>query len=90
MVSSVLPPPDNVPDTLSLHPAPMGTHTVSASTSLIKVIDWDGESQDIKKTLTTAFEAKDYLDCIKDLRAQNIEPLSYINSLDKVGTYTLS
>jgi len=69
-----------------LRPVPTATQVVSASTSLIKVVGWDGTSQDIKQELTAAFDAKDYLDCIKNLRAQNIEPLSYINSLDKVGS----
>ena len=61
------------------------TQAISASISLIKTVNWDGMSQDIKKLLTTAFDAKDYLDCIKNLRELNIEPLSYIDSLDKVS-----
>jgi len=56
------------------------------ATCLIKIANWDGEFQDIQGVLTTAFDAKDYLDCIKNLRAQNVDPLSYIDSLDKVGS----
>lgn len=59
---------------------------VSASIWLNKLISWDGGSQDINQVLTAAFGAGDYLDCIKDLRARGIDPLSYINSLDKVRT----
>ncbi|KAF9646883.1 kinase-like protein [Thelephora ganbajun] len=65
-------------------PVAMATHTASAKTSLMGIANWDGKSQDIYQVLTTAFEAKDYLDCIKDLRAQNIDPSSYINGLDKI------
>ena len=57
-----------------------------ASISLMEVANWDGKSQDIYQVLTAAFNAQDYLDCIKNLRARNIDPLSYINSLDKVGS----
>ena len=67
-------------------PAPKTTQAVSAAISLVKIVNWDGTSQDVKQALTTAFGAEDYLDCIKDLRARNIEPLSYINSLDKVSS----
>jgi len=67
-------------------PVPGTSRVVSAKIRLTRVVDWDGASQDIKQVLTAAFEAKDYLDCIKNLRAQNIDPLSYINSLDKVGS----
>ena len=61
-------------------------HFLSTGISLAKVANWDGKSQDIHQVLVTAFEASDYLDCVKDLRAQNIEPLSYVNSLDKVSS----
>jgi hypothetical protein len=64
-------------------------HPLSAAVSLVKVANWDGESQDIDRVLTTAFEANEYLDCIKNLRALNIEPLSYINGLDKVSSYLI-
>ncbi|KAF9649192.1 hypothetical protein BDM02DRAFT_3186490 [Thelephora ganbajun] len=69
-------------------PVVMATDTVSAKTSLMRIVSWDGKSQNIYQVLTTAFEAKDYLDCIKDLRAQNIDPPSYINSLDKVSSHS--
>ena len=63
--------------------------SVSASTFLKKVADWDGMSQDINRALTTAFEANDYLNCIENLPAKNIDPLSYVNSLDKVSSYSI-
>ena len=68
-------------------PAPVQatTQETSASVFLTKVAAWDGTSQDIEQTLTAAFDAKDYLDCIRDLRGRNIDPLSYIDSLDKVS-----
>jgi len=69
----------------SITPPPVAP---TALTSLIKVAEWDGKSQDITQVLTAAFDAKDYLDCIKDLKAQNVDPLSYIDSLDKVGAYS--
>ena len=55
----------------------------------MNVARWDGTSEDINRTLVAAFEAEDYVDCIKNLRAQNIDPLSYIDSLDKVGSYLI-
>ena len=58
--------------------------TISASVSLAEVANWNGESQDIGRILITAFGAEDYLDCIKNLQARDIDPLSYINNLDKV------
>lgn len=61
-----------------------GDRTISASVSLAKVANWNGESQDVDQILTTAFGAEDYLDCIKNLQARDIDPLSYINNLDKV------
>jgi len=63
---------------------------VSASIFLMKVANWDGKSEDIYNALTAAFDAKDYLNCIKDLPARNIEPLSYINNMDKVSSYSTS
>jgi serine/threonine protein kinase len=65
------------------------SHPLSAANFLKKVADWDGNSPDIDQTLAAAFEADDYLDCIKDLKAQNIEPLSYVNGLDKVSSYSI-
>ena len=63
--------------------------STSALIPLMNVVRWDGTSEDINQTLVAAFEAKDYLDCIKNLRAQNIDPLSYIDNLDKVGSYLI-
>ena len=55
----------------------------------MKVANWDGESRDIGQALTAAFQADDYLECIKNLRARKIEPLSYINNLDKVSSCSI-
>ena len=70
------------------HPATAGEPD-SASNSLIKVANWDGRSQEIHKALTAAFEAKDYLECIKDLQALQIDPSSYINNLDTVSPHSV-
>lgn len=81
-------PPDTIIATMAPVPVPTTTNTQavpSASVFLIKVADWDGKVQDIKQALVAAFEANDYLECIKDLQAQNIRPLSYIDNLDKVS-----
>ena len=68
-------------------PVPATSQAVnSAATCLIKIANWDGKSQDIKQVLTAAFNAEGYLDCIKNLRARNVDPLSYIDSLDRVGS----
>ena len=66
-------------------PLAMASHKDSASISLRKIADWDGESQDIYEVVTAAFEAPDYLSCIKDLQAVGINAKTYINSLDKVS-----
>ena len=60
-----------------------------AASSLRMIADWDGNTQCINQVVTGAFETDGYLDCIKDLKAQNIDPLSYINSLDKVGSCSI-
>ncbi|KAF9647762.1 kinase-like protein [Thelephora ganbajun] len=65
-------------------PAPVTSQSISASISLMRAANWDGTSQDIDQVLTAAFEAEDYLDCIKNLQARNIDPVLYINNLDKV------
>ena len=65
---------------------PVAAQAVSTSTSLMKVVEWDGMSQDINQVLATTFEAEDYLDCIKNLQTWNIDPQSYINNLDKVSS----
>jgi len=72
--------------------SPMGgnnDHETSASIFLMKVANWDGRSQEIHEALTAAFETKDYLECLKDLRARQIEPQLYINNLDKVSPYSI-
>lgn len=70
-------------------PALVTPQPTSTLISLMKVVRWDGISEDINQVLTAAFEAEDYLDCIKNLWIQNIDPLSYINSLDKVTSYSI-
>lgn len=82
-------PPDNMPTAIPQVPAAMDAQAVSASISLIKVVNWDGKSQDINQVLTAAFDAEDYLDCIKNLRQRNIDPQSYIDGLDKVSPYSI-
>lgn len=78
-----------MPSVIPPVPVAATTRTTSASISLIKVASWDGKSQNITQALIAAFEADDYLDCVKNLQAQNIEPLSYINSLDKVDSCSI-
>ena len=68
----------------------MTSQTDSASILLNKVVNWDGKSPDINQVLTTAFKAKDYLDCIRDLKGRGIDPVPYINNLDKVCAHLIS
>ena len=65
----------------------MSTGQISAAIYLMKVANWDGTSGDITQVLTTAFEAGDYLECVKDLEAHKIDPCLYINNLEKVSSY---
>ena len=62
----------------------MASQTVPAPLWLNDLVNSDGNSPNINQILTTAFAAGDYLDCIKNLKERGVEPLSYINSLDKV------
>ena len=64
-------------------------HTTSTPLLLDRVVNWDGRSPDIDQVLAAAFGAEDYLDCLRNLQAQGIDPLSYINSLDKVRTQSV-
>ena len=66
----------------------MTARPVSALTSLEKIANWDGESQDVEQTLVAALTADDYPERIKDLRRPGIDPLSYINNLDKVNSHS--
>ena len=85
------PPPDIMPGELPPLPLTMSSQPDSASSSLKEIADWDGTSQAIYEVLATAFGARDYLDCIKNLKARGIDPGSYIDNLDKVSPrYTLS
>ena len=52
----------------------------------MKIVNWDETSGDIERALVTALEADDYLDYIKDLKAQGVDPLWYIENLDKVSS----
>ena len=70
-------------------PTTTTVESISTAISLTKVANWDGKSQEIHKKLITAFGAKDYTECIRNLRAQQIEPRLYINNLDKVSSYSI-
>ena len=76
---------------MGLPPVPVTTtgHSISASISLLKIANWDGTSQGIAQILTAAFEADDYLYRVKNLKELDIDPQSYINSLDKVSSYPI-
>jgi len=78
-----------MPGTPSPVPLTAAVEPVSAVTFLMKVVNWDGKSQEIHEVLAAAFDAKDYLECIRDLQARQIEPLSYINNLDQVSSYSI-
>ena len=64
--------------------SPLKRQQTSASIPLVKIAKWDGISRDIIQALITAFDAEDYPDCIRNLEAQGIKPLLYVNNLDKV------
>jgi hypothetical protein len=66
----------------------MDAETVPASVSLKKIAEWDGTSKDVHQTLSIAFEADDYLACIRNLRGRHIVPLEYIDGLDEVSSYS--
>lgn len=66
-------------------PSPVATTTDGTPALISLIANWDGESQDTSEILTTVFEAKDYMDCIKNLRTIGIDPPSFVNNLDKVG-----
>jgi len=61
-------------------------HQPPTSTLLRRIAHWDGSSQEISRVLATTFEAVDYFDCIKGLKEQDIDPQSYIDSLDRVSS----
>lgn len=69
--------------------APPPVPPVSASIFLTQAANWDGESQEVYKALTAAFDAEDYLKCIENLRARDIEPQLYIDNLDKVSSNSI-
>ena len=68
----------------------MTAQVVPASDLLNKIANWDRwRPHDIDQVLNAAFDADDYPDCIRDLRAQNIDPLLYIESLNMVGSLSI-
>ena len=82
------------PDTITMTPgatppATVDSQKLSASIWLNKVISWDGERSGIQRALKSAFKAEDYEDCTGDLQARGIEPLSWIESLDKVCVHII-
>ena len=80
------------PDSVYMHDPASGTpRSTSALISLTKVANWDGKSHNIHQVLAAAFEADDYIyqDCVKNLQKQGIDPMSYINNLDKVGSRSI-
>lgn len=85
-LSSILGENDAYGQRINLAPVPVTGHAASASVFLMEVVNWDGKPQ-VSRALTAAFDAEDYLECIKNLHARHIEPQLYINSLDKVGLY---
>lgn len=59
----------------------------SSASYLGSIADGDSTSPEvITKTLTDAFAAEGYSDCIKDLPRVDIDPQSFIDGLDKVGS----
>ena len=66
-----------------LSPVATTTNDTLALISLIAI--WDMESQGTSEILTTVFKAADYMDCIENLQAKDIDPLSFVNNLDKVS-----
>ena len=65
--------------------SPVATTTNNIPALISLIANWDGESQDASEILTTVFEAEDYMDCIENLPTTDIDPLSFVNNLDKVG-----
>lgn len=56
--------------------------TTKNTPALISLIaNWDGKSHDTNKILTAIF---DYMNCIENLQAIDIDLLSFVNNLDKV------
>ena len=70
-------------------PETMATQVVSTSDLLNTIAHWNGSPHDIEQVLNATFDANDYLDCIRNLRTQNIDPLLYIDSLDKVSSFSI-
>lgn len=47
------------------------------------IANWDRKSPDTSK-MFTAFKTDDYLDCLAKLEVFGIDPLLFVNNLDKV------
>ena len=67
--------------------ATVAPQEASALVYLRGIVAWDGKHEGTDKMLTSAFEAKDYLHCVKNLQATDIDPQSYINCLDQVSLH---
>jgi hypothetical protein len=67
-------------------PAIIPLRQLSTSGLLRRIVHWDGQSRDITQVLTAAFRAEDYPRRIRDLKGQDIDPQSYIDSLDRVSS----
>lgn len=65
--------------------SPVVTTTKDTPALISMIANWDGKSQDTSEILTAVFKDEDYMDCIGNLRATDIDPLSFVNNLDKVG-----
>ena len=68
----------------------MTSPTVTAPLWLENIVNWGKNCPNTDQVLTTAFEAEDYLECIKDLWKRGVDPLSYINNLGNVCAYRIS
>lgn len=69
--------------------AATASHDDSVLISLRKIADWDGNSQGIGQLLNTVFESGEYHDWVKNFRILDIDPLAYINNLDKVSPHSI-
>ena len=81
--------PLGILDTAPPVPATTTGHTLSVSTSMMKVVSQDGTPQDTTQESNTASGAYKCLDRVRDLNARNIEPPSYIVILDEVSSYLM-
>ena len=47
-----------------------------------------GSPREISQVLAVVLRAEGYPSCVEDLNGQGIDPQSYINSLDQVGSFS--